>query len=145
LIPGLSLSTDIIVGFPGETEEDFAATLAIVEDVRFDQAFMFIFSPRPGTRAAEMSDQFISPEVIQERFDRLVDLQNQISLELNREMVGCVFDALAEGPSRKDENVASTRTRGGKLVHVPGRYKPGTFLDVLVTSAAPHHLIGQPA
>jgi tRNA-2-methylthio-N6-dimethylallyladenosine synthase len=143
-IPGLSVSTDIIVGFPGETEEDFAATLALMAEERFDQAFMFIFSPRPGTRAAEMADRFVPHDVIQERFDRLVALQNQISLELNLAMVGQVVEVLAEGPSRKDQEVATTRTRGGKLVHVRGCYRPGTFLDVLVASAAPHHLIGQP-
>ena len=104
---------------------------------------MFIFSPRPGTRAATMVDQFIPPEVIQERFDRLVLLQNRVSLELNQAMVGTVVEGLAEGPSKKDQEVAATRTRGGKLVHVPGRYEPGTFLDMLITSAAPHHLIGQ--
>lgn len=143
-IPDVSVSTDIIVGFPGETEDDFGATLAMVDEARFDQAFMFIFSPRPGTRAATMVDDFVPHDVVQERFDRLVDLQNRISLELNMAMVGKVVEGLAEGPSRKDERVASTRTRGGKLVHVPGVYRPGTFLDVLVTSAAPHHLIGHP-
>jgi tRNA-2-methylthio-N6-dimethylallyladenosine synthase len=144
-IPDLSVSTDIIVGFPGETEDDFAATLDMVAESRFDQAFMFIFSPRPGTRAAAMEDQFVPHQIIQERFDRLVELQGQISLELNTAMVGRVVEVLAEGPSKKDEEVASTRTRGGKMVHVPGRLRPGTFLDVLVKSAAPHHLIGHPA
>jgi len=91
-----------------------------------------------------MQDLFVPHEVIQERFDRLAALQNRISLELNLEMLGRVVEVLAEGPSRKDEEVASTRTRGGKLVHVPGRFRPGTFLDALVTAAAPHHLIGQP-
>ena len=143
-IPGLSVSTDIIVGFPGETEEDFASTLALMAEERFDQAFMFIFSPRPGTRAAEMVDRFVPHEIIQDRFDRLVALQNQISLELNLAMVGQVVEVLAEGPSRKDKEVATTRSRGGKVVHVPGRYLPGTFLDVLVAAAAPHHLIGLP-
>jgi tRNA-2-methylthio-N6-dimethylallyladenosine synthase len=143
-IPGLSVSTDIIVGFPGETEEDFSATLSLVAEARFDQAFMFIFSPRPGTRAAEMVDLFVPHDVVQERFDRLVNLQSRISLELNQAMVGQVVEGLAEGPSRKDEDVAATRTRGGKLVHVRGRYRPGTFVDLLVTSAAPHHLIGHP-
>ena len=143
-IADLSVSTDIIVGFPGETEDDFAATLDMVAEARFDQAFMFIFSPRPGTRAAEMVDQFVPHQVIQERFDRLVALQEQISLELNTAMVGRVVEVLAEGPSKKDEEVAATRTRGGKMVHVPGRLRPGTFLDALITSAAPHHLIGHP-
>jgi tRNA-2-methylthio-N6-dimethylallyladenosine synthase len=91
-----------------------------------------------------MANRFVPQDVIQQRFDRLVALQNQISLELNLAMIGHVVEALAEGPSRKDEEVATTRTRGGKVVHVRGRYRPGTFLDVQVTSAAPHHLIGHP-
>jgi tRNA-2-methylthio-N6-dimethylallyladenosine synthase len=103
---------------------------------------MFIFSARPGTRAAAMEDQFVPHEVVQERFDRLVALQGQISLETNTAMVGRVVEVLSEGPSKKDAEVVASRTRGGKMVHVPGRLSPGTFLDVLVTSAAPHHLIG---
>ncbi len=142
--PAMAFSTDIIVGFPGETEDDFAATLSLMAEERFDQAFMFIFSPRPGTRAAEMTDRFVPPDVIQERFERLAALQSQISLELNQALVGRVVEVLAEGPSRKDEEVATTRTRGGKVVHIRGQFRPGTFLDVLVTSAAPHHLIGHP-
>ncbi|MGH8927725.1 MAG: tRNA (N6-isopentenyl adenosine(37)-C2)-methylthiotransferase MiaB [Acidimicrobiia bacterium] len=144
MIPGLAVSTDIIVGFPGETDDDFASTLEVVEEARFDQAFMFIFSPRPGTRAAEMTDRFVPHGVVQERFERLVELQGRISLELNREMVGKQVEVLAEGPSRKDPEVATTRTRGGKLVHVPGVYRPGAFLEVVVGKAAPHHLIGRP-
>ena len=143
-IDDLSISTDIIVGFPGETEEDFEATLELVAEARFDQAFMFIFSPRPGTRAFGMQSLFVPHEVIQERFDRLVALQNRISLELNTAMIGRVVEVLAEGPSRKDQGVATTRTRGGKVVHVPGHFNPGTFIDAQLTSAAPHHLIGHP-
>jgi tRNA-2-methylthio-N6-dimethylallyladenosine synthase len=143
VIPDVSISTDVIVGFPGETEEDFAATLALVEEAAFDQAFMFIFSPRPGTRAADMKDRFVPPEVVQERFDRLVELQNRMSLINNRMMVGRGYEVLSEGPSKKYESVAATRTRGGKLVHLDGCFEPGTFLDVTIRSAHPHHLIGQ--
>ncbi|MEX2624154.1 MAG: tRNA (N6-isopentenyl adenosine(37)-C2)-methylthiotransferase MiaB [Acidimicrobiia bacterium] len=139
----LAVSTDIIVGFPGETEEDFAATLEMVEASRFDQAFMFIFSPRPGTRAAEMSDRFVAPEAIKERFDRLVDLQGRISLERNRERVGLVEEILVEGPSKKHEDVVAARTRGGKLVHVDGTWPAGEFLQTEIIGAAPHHLIGR--
>jgi tRNA-2-methylthio-N6-dimethylallyladenosine synthase len=139
----LAVSTDIIVGFPGETEEDFAATLEMVEASRFDQAFMFIFSPRPGTRAAEMSDRFVAPEVIKERFDRLVDLQGRISLERNRERVGLVEEILVEGPSKKHEDVVAARTRGGKLVHVEGTWPAGEFLQTEIIGAAPHHLTGR--
>jgi tRNA-2-methylthio-N6-dimethylallyladenosine synthase len=143
-IPGLAVSTDIIVGFPGETDADFELTMEVVEEARFDQAFMFIFSPRPGTAAAKMTDRFVSDEVIQERFNRLVETQNRISGERNAEMVGATLEVLSEGPSRKDLEVATTRTRTGKVVHVPGRHPSGTFLDVRVETAAMHHLMGAP-
>ncbi|MBW3666651.1 MAG: tRNA (N6-isopentenyl adenosine(37)-C2)-methylthiotransferase MiaB [Actinobacteria bacterium] len=142
IIPGLAVSTDVIVGFPGETDEDFEMTMEVVEEARFDQAFMFIFSPRPGTRAAEMTEEFVPQEIIRERFDRLVETQNRISLERNQETVGQVFQVLSEGPSKKDEAVATTRTRPGKVVHVEGRYPAGMIFGVRVESAAPHHLTG---
>jgi tRNA-2-methylthio-N6-dimethylallyladenosine synthase len=143
ILPGLAVSTDIIVGFPGESEEDFELTLEVVEEARFDQAFMFIFSPRPGTRAAEMVDRFVSEEVIQERFSRLVDLQNRISLERSQDMVGQRVEVLSEGPSRKRPEMATTRTRGGKVVHVADEIPSGTFLEVKIEQAAPHHLVGR--
>ncbi len=145
LIPGLAVSSDIIVGFPGETEEDFAATLEVVRRARYEQAFTFVFSPRPGTAAAAMQDRFLDPAVVQERFERLVDLQNAISLESNRAQLGTRCEVLMEGPSKKDPLMATGRTRGGKVVHVPGDYAPGTFLDMEVTAAAPHHLVGRVA
>ena len=144
LIPGLAVSTDIIVGFPGETDADFEETLEVVGEARFDQAFTFIFSPRPGTRAAESTDLFVADEVIQERFDRLVKLQNGISLERNREMLGQIVEVLGEGPSRKNPMVATTRSRTGKVVHVDGELVAGQFLDVAVVEARPHHLLGRP-
>ncbi|HEX6302030.1 MAG TPA: tRNA (N6-isopentenyl adenosine(37)-C2)-methylthiotransferase MiaB [Acidimicrobiia bacterium] len=144
VIPGLAVSTDIIVGFPGETDEDFELTMEVVEEARFDQAFTFIFSPRPGTAAAEMADQFVPDEVIQERFNRLVETQNRISGERNAEMVGTTVEVLSEGPSKKDADVATTRTRTGKVVHVGGRHPSGSFLDVEVELAAMHHLLGTP-
>ncbi|MGH3649306.1 MAG: tRNA (N6-isopentenyl adenosine(37)-C2)-methylthiotransferase MiaB [Acidimicrobiia bacterium] len=143
-IPGLTVSTDIIVGFPGETDDDFELTMEVVEEARFDQAFMFIFSPRPGTAAAAMSSEFLPEEVIQERFNRLVEAQNRISGELNRKMVGTRVEVLSEGPSKKDPGVATTRTRTGKVVHVPGDHGSGVFLDVRIDSAAMHHLMGTP-
>ena len=141
-IPDLNVTTDIIVGFPGETDEDFEATMEVVEEARFDSAFMFIFSPRPGTAAAEMTDDFVDPDVIQARFERLAAIQNRISEERNREMLGRVVSVLAEGPSKKDSQMATTRTRGGKVVHVPGSWEPGRFLTVRVDEAHQHHLIG---
>ena len=143
LIPNLSVSTDIIVGFPGETEDDFQATLDLVEAACFDQAFMFIFSPRPGTRAALMSDQFIPEDVIADRFNRLVAIQNESSLKSNQAMIGGSYEVLTEGPSKKDASISATRTRGGKLVHIPGKFEPGRLLQAIISSAAPHHLVGR--
>jgi len=142
IIPGLSVSTDVIVGFPGETDEDFERTLAVMTEARFDNAFMFQFSPRPGTPAAEMPDQ-IDEGSVQERFDRLVELQNRITFELNKSAVGTRAEVLVEGPSRRNPEVATTRTEGNRIVHVPGQFSPGAFLDVRVTRAAPHYLEGE--
>jgi len=140
-VPGLATSTDVIVGFPGETEADFQATLDVMAEARFDSAYMFVYSPRPGTRAAEMDDQ-VPAEVTTERFQRLADLQQRISLEKNQALVGTVVEVLAEGPSRKDPGQATTRTRTNKVVHVPGDHAPGTFLQARIERAAPSHLIG---
>jgi tRNA-2-methylthio-N6-dimethylallyladenosine synthase len=144
VIPGLGVSTDIIVGFPGETEDDFGETLEMVEEARFDSAFMFIFSPRPGTAAAGLTNQFIPDEVIAARFARLAELQNRISGDCNQEMVGKRVEVLSEGPSRKDPAVATTRTRTGKVVHVRGDHRAGAFLEVEVETAHQHHLLGSP-
>ncbi len=143
IIPGLGVSTDVIVGFPGETDADFEQTLEVVEEARFDSAFMFIFSPRPGTAAAEMTDVFVPDDVISERFGRLSALQNRISGERNREMLGVSLEVLSEGPSRKDVTMATTRTRSGKVVHVPGEHAQGTFLEVEIETAHQHHLTGR--
>jgi tRNA-2-methylthio-N6-dimethylallyladenosine synthase len=140
-IPGIAVTTDIIVGFPGETEEDFRATLEVVERARFDQAFMFQFSPRPGTRAASMPDQ-VPKEVVQERFERLVALQEGISLEIMRSHVGETFEVLVEGTGRKGG--VQGRTRTNKVVHLPGELGPGTFVQARIVSAHPHHLVGEP-
>ena len=145
VIPDLSVSTDIIVGFPGETDADFEQTMEVIEEGQFDQAYMFIFSPRPGTAAAEMAESFVDADVIQTRFQRLVATQNAISRNRNERHVGTTMEVLAEGPSKKDPTVATTRSRGNKVVHVPGRYEPGTFLDVTIDTAAQHHLSGRPA
>ncbi|MEX2322861.1 MAG: tRNA (N6-isopentenyl adenosine(37)-C2)-methylthiotransferase MiaB [Acidimicrobiia bacterium] len=142
IIPGLATSTDIIVGFPGETEDDFQATLDLVAAARFDGAYMFIYSPRPGTRAAEMPDQ-VDPAVASERFSRLATLQQRISLEKNETLVGTVVEGLVEGPSRKDPTVVTARTRTNKVVHAPGVFDPGSFVDVAVDEAAPSHLVGR--
>src|SRR5437763_1428922 len=113
-VPGIAFSTDIIVGFPGETEQDFAETLEVVEKAHFDAAYTFQYSPRPGTRAASFPDQ-VPKEVVQERFDRLVALQERISLERNREYEGRVVEVLVEGRGRKGG--VQGRTRTNKILH----------------------------
>ena len=142
IVPNLAASTDVIVGFPGETEADFAATLEVMEAARFDNAFMFQFSPRPGTPAAEMGGR-VSPETIKERFDRLVELQNRITYERNRAQVGRLEEVLVEGPSKRDETVVTSRTRGNRIVHVAGQWPAGSLLRVRITRAAPHYLEGE--
>jgi tRNA-2-methylthio-N6-dimethylallyladenosine synthase len=140
-VPGIAVSTDIIVGFPGETEEDFLDTLDLVERARFDHAYTFQYSPRPGTRAAQMPDQ-LPKDVVQERFDRLVALQERISLERARAEVGRVHEVLIEGVGRKGG--VQGRTRTNRVVHVdePG-LGPGTFVYARVVSAHPHHLLAE--
>jgi tRNA-2-methylthio-N6-dimethylallyladenosine synthase len=141
-VPGVGVSTDIIVGFPGETEKDFVDTLDVVERAGFDSAYTFQYSPRPGTRAASFEEQ-VPKEVVQERFERLVALQERISLERAREQVGRTFEVLVEGGDRKGRS-AKSRTRANRLVHLPGSFDPGTFTDAKITDAAPHHLSGEP-
>jgi tRNA-2-methylthio-N6-dimethylallyladenosine synthase len=141
IIPDLTTSTDVIVGFPGETDDDFQGTLDVIAEARFDTAFMFIYSPRPGTAAATMPDQ-VDPAVAQERFERLVELQRRITLEKNEAMIGREYRLLSEGPSRKDPDLVTARTRGNKIVHVPGEFAAGTFLRARVDRAAPSHLMG---
>ena len=142
VIDGLSVSTDFIVGFPGETEADFTATLDVAREAAFDQAFMFIFSPRPGTAAAGMAEDFVDPDVVQERFQRLMAVQTANGLASNQRDVGRRVDVLAEGPSKKDPTMATTRTRTGKVVHVHGLHPAGTFLDVEIVAATQHYLVG---
>lgn len=143
IVSDLTVSTDIIVGFPGETEADFLRTLEIVESERFDSAFMFQYSPRPGTPAAEMPDQ-VPGETVRERFDRLVEVQSAITFERNQARVGRTESVLTEGPSRRDPDVATTRSEGSRIVHVRGVFDPGRFMTVRVTRAAPHYLEGVP-
>jgi tRNA-2-methylthio-N6-dimethylallyladenosine synthase len=149
-IAGVAFSTDIIVGFPGETEADFADTLDLVEQARFDSAFTFQYSPRPGTEAATMPDQ-VPPEVVRDRFQRLLQLQERISLGANRALVGSEVELLVErSASKTDPTRMSGRTRTNKLCHFPAAagaivgVAPGDLVTVLVERAAPHHLVGGP-
>ena len=144
LVPGLAITTDIIVGFPGETDEDFAGTLSLVEEVGYDAAYTFQYSPRPGTVAGVRTDQ-VPKAVVRERFDRLVAAQERISLSHNRDQIGREVEVLIEGPSKKEPGRVTGRTRTNKLVHVPdpdGVLREGAFATVRVTGAAPHHLEG---
>jgi len=145
-VPDLAVTTDIIVGFPGETEDDFERTLEVAAEGAYDSAYTFIFSPRPGTQAAEMADRFVSPEVIAERFERLKIVIEHSALARHQARVGRLEEVLVEGPSKKDPAVASGRTRQNMLVHFPadGAVPPaGTFADVCITSAAAHFLRGE--
>jgi len=151
-IDDLAITTDIIVGFPGETEDDFVATLQVVAEVGFDSAYTFIFSPRPGTRAAEMGAVAVPDEVIAERFARLAAVVERSALTRNAARVGRVEEVLVEGPSRKDPGIYASRTRQGKLVHFSSPSEPsrlaeplraGDFAHVEITYGGPHHLVGQ--
>jgi tRNA-2-methylthio-N6-dimethylallyladenosine synthase len=150
-IDDLAVTTDIIVGFPGETEEDFQQTLEVVAEAEYDSAYTFIFSPRPGTRAAALTAEFVADEVVAERFERLRVVVERSALAKHRARIGKVEDALVEGPSKKDPTVLTGRTTQGKLVHFapPGGAgaspAPGTTVPVQVEAAGPHHLLGSMA
>jgi tRNA-2-methylthio-N6-dimethylallyladenosine synthase len=145
-MPHAAITTDLIVGFPGETEEDFAATLDVVRQARFSGAFTFQYSKRPGTPAAELNGQ-LPKVVVQERYERLVALQEQIALEENRNQIGRTVELLvATGEGRKDSYTArmSGRARDGRLVHfapVGQQPRPGDIVTTTITGAAPHHLL----
>ncbi|MDT7708073.1 MAG: tRNA-2-methylthio-N6-dimethylallyladenosine synthase [Pseudonocardiales bacterium] len=150
-LPDAAISTDIIVGFPGETEEDFRATLDVVAQARFASAFTFQYSPRPGTPAADLPDQ-LPKDVVQERYMRLVALQEEISWEQNRAIEGRVVEVLvAAGEGRKDgaTHRLSGRARDGRLIHfAPGSagsigsgIRPGDVVEVAIGYGAPHHLV----
>ncbi|WP_143146367.1 tRNA (N6-isopentenyl adenosine(37)-C2)-methylthiotransferase MiaB [Ferrithrix thermotolerans] len=147
IVPDLAVSTDIIVGFPGESDEDFKDTLRVVEEANFDGAFTFIFSPRPGTRAAEMTQSFIDPEIVQTRFDALKEVVEVSALGKHEARVGRVEEVLVEGSSKRDSSVLSGRTRQNKLVHfVPPsdlELSEGDLIGVRIGSAAPHFLRGE--
>ncbi len=140
-IPGIAVSTDIIVGFPGETEQDFAQTLEVVGQARFDSAYMFQYSPRPGTRAATMDDQ-IPKAVVQERFDRLMALQERHTMAGNRAQVGETVEVLVEGEGKRGGSTQA-RTRTNRIVHLSEALDPGSFVQARVTAAAAHHLVGE--
>jgi tRNA-2-methylthio-N6-dimethylallyladenosine synthase len=141
-VPDIALTTDIIVGFPGESEEDFEQTLEVVEQVRYDSAFTFIFSPRRGTEAADMPDQLPHP-VKRERMGRLVEAVQRIATERAQRFVGRTMEVLAEGPSRNDPSRLRGRTRHNKTVNFSGLAEPGELVDVEIGSATSTTLAGE--
>ncbi|MFP5452758.1 tRNA (N6-isopentenyl adenosine(37)-C2)-methylthiotransferase MiaB [uncultured Parvimonas sp.] len=132
-VPNITLSTDIIVGFPGETEEDFNDTLSLVENVEYDQGFTFLYSIRKGTKAAEMNNQ-IPHDIKQERFQRLIDTMYDIFYKKNKECVGKTYEVLVEGISKNNSEILTGRTRGYKLVHFKGgKRNIGQLVNVKIT------------
>jgi tRNA-2-methylthio-N6-dimethylallyladenosine synthase len=141
-VPDCAITTDIIVGFPDETEEDFAETLAVVDEVGYDSAFTFVFSPRRGTEAAAMPGQLPYP-VKQERMERLVELVQRRALERSERFVGTSQEVLVEGPSRTDPARLRGRTRHNKTVNFSGLAQPGDLVDVEITAATSTTLAGE--
>ena len=142
-VPGITMSTDIIVGFPGETEEDFEETLDLVRTVRYDSAFTFLYSIRKGTPAEKYEDQ-VPEDVKHERFNRLVDLVNAVSAEKNAQYVGRNEKVLVEGASKTNSRTLSGRTDGFKLVNFEGsRDMVGKRIDVEITEGKTFSLEGR--
>jgi len=143
--PDIVISTDLIVGFPGETDEDFEDTMDLIEQVRFDSAFTFLFSPRNGTPAADFED--LTPaDVKQERFDRMVKRLNEITLEKNKAYIGSVQEVLVEGLSKTDPRKLSGRTFAGKLVNFagdPGETPIGAIVTVIIESVKTFSFTGK--
>ena len=141
-IADLAVTTDLIVGFPGETDDDFEQTLAVVAAAEYDSAYTFIYSPRPGTEAASRVEEFVAPDVVADRFDRLKVVLERSALARHRARVGRDEEVVVEGPSKKDPTLLSGRTRQNKLVHFEAALRAGTYATVHITGAAPHHLTG---
>jgi tRNA-2-methylthio-N6-dimethylallyladenosine synthase len=145
-IADLAVTTDLIVGFPGETDAEFDESLEVIAAAEFDSAYTFIFSPRSGTRAAEMTDDFVADEVIRERFERLKEVLDRSALRKHEAREGKREEVLVEGPSRRNDQMLSGRTRQGKLIHFPVTDEPlraGALVMVDVTHGAPYHLLGE--
>jgi tRNA-2-methylthio-N6-dimethylallyladenosine synthase len=144
-IPDLAVTTDIIVGFPGETDDDFERTLEVAADAQYDSAYTFLFSPRPGTEAAAVPERFVPDDVAAERFQRLRVVVERSALQKHEARVGRVEEVVVEGPSKRDTSVLTGRTRQNKLVHfkTAEALAVGTTATVEVATAAPHHLTGE--
>src|SRR5205814_5577082 len=140
-VPDLALTTDIIVGFPGETEDDFRETLEVVEEVGYDGAFTFVYSPRAGTEAAAMPEQ-VPDELKRERIERLVEVVQRIAAERNAGRVGMVEEVLVEGPSRTAPDLLRGRSRRNTTVNFSGDAAPGDLVEGAIASATPTTLCG---
>jgi tRNA-2-methylthio-N6-dimethylallyladenosine synthase len=142
-VPGVAVTTDLIVGFPGETEDDFTRTLDLVQQARFDNAFTFIYSRRAGTGAAAMDDS-LPRQAKETRLQRLAQIQSRISLEINRTLEGGTLEVMGEGPSKSDAAMQTGRTRSNKLVHFAGsENSAGKLFEVQIAEARTWHLIGE--
>ncbi|MFM8867921.1 MAG: tRNA (N6-isopentenyl adenosine(37)-C2)-methylthiotransferase MiaB [Ilumatobacteraceae bacterium] len=144
-VPDLAVSTDIIVGFPGETEQDFEDSLAVAAEAEFDSAYLFIFSPREGTAAAAMTDRFVEPTVAGDRFDRMKIVLDRSAVRKHRARIGMVEEVVVEGRNKRDPDMLTGRTRQNKLVHVSSteQLRVGTYALVEITDAARFHLSGE--
>jgi len=144
-ITDLAVTTDIIVGFPGETEEDFVQTLELVAEVGFDSAYTFIFSPRPGTEAAEMVDKYVDHEVSVDRYERLRRVITRSSALEHQARVGRIESIVIEGPSKREPNQVTGRTRQNKIVHVESAkgLNAGAYADVEITEAGGYYLLAE--
>jgi tRNA-2-methylthio-N6-dimethylallyladenosine synthase len=146
-VPDLAVTTDLIVGFPGETDDDFERTLETVAEAEYDSAYTFIFSPRPGTEAAAHTKSFIDPQTTAERFERLKVVVERSARHKHAARIGRTESVLVEGPSKKDPDVLTGRTPQNKLTHfraAPGTtIAPGSYADVRITAAAAHYLTGE--
>jgi len=144
-IDDLAVTTDIIVGYPGETDADFEQTLEVTAAAEYDSAYTFIFSPREGTEAAEMTDQFCDPVVVGDRFERLRVVVERSALAKHLARIGRTETIIVEGPSKRDPEVLSGRTAQNKLVHFrsPQALRSGTLATALITEASPHFLRGE--
>ncbi|MEE4379440.1 MAG: tRNA (N6-isopentenyl adenosine(37)-C2)-methylthiotransferase MiaB [Candidatus Competibacteraceae bacterium] len=141
--PNISLSSDFIIGFPGETEADFEATMHLIEDIGFDQSFSFIFSPRPGTPAASLPDE-VPQAIKKQRLARLQERINAMAQAISQNMIGTVQRVLVDKPSRKDPRQLSGRTDNNRVVNFTGPVRLlGHFADVLITEALPNSLRGE--
>jgi tRNA-2-methylthio-N6-dimethylallyladenosine synthase len=140
-IPGMRFSADFIVGFPGETERDFQATLSLLEQVRFDSIFSFVYSPRRYTKAHAWSDS-IPLAVKKDRLQRLQALQREIQIAENRRLIGTTLEVLVTGPHPKKADEVVARSESYRVVNIAGQAPEGSFRQVRITAAGPHSLRG---